>query len=100
MTSTTQIELEHFELPTQPSATKQVTIDAGNRRDGRVLGEVGGAEPNPTPHALALEKWNEPRGNMYRMAAIFISFFVMGSNDSAYGPLIPYVSFPASFALN
>lgn len=92
MTSTTQVELEHFDLPSRPSATKQNDADIASRSDGRVLGETGGAEPNPTPRVEALQKWNEPNGNIYRMAAIFVSFFLMGSNDSAYGPLIPYVS--------
>lgn len=54
--------------------------------------ETGGDEPNLTPRVEALQKWNDPNGNAYRMAAIFVSFLVMGSNDAAYGPLIPYVS--------
>lgn len=33
----------------------------------------------------ALEKWNQPRGNIYRSLAAFWSFLVMGANDAAYG---------------
>lgn len=33
----------------------------------------------------ALEKWNHPRINMYRLFATLWSFLVMGANDAAYG---------------
>ncbi|KAJ5810773.1 Major facilitator superfamily domain general substrate transporter [Penicillium robsamsonii] len=39
----------------------------------------------------SLEKWNQPRGNIYRTFATFWSFLVMGANDAAYGALIPYL---------
>ncbi|KAJ5365002.1 Major facilitator superfamily domain general substrate transporter [Penicillium concentricum] len=32
-----------------------------------------------------LEKWNQPRVNIYRTFATFWSFLVMGANDAAYG---------------
>lgn len=32
-----------------------------------------------------VEKWNEPRSNIYRTFATFWSFLVMGANDAAYG---------------
>ncbi|KAJ5501864.1 Major facilitator superfamily domain general substrate transporter [Penicillium fimorum] len=38
-----------------------------------------------------LEKWNQPRINVYRTIATFWSFLVMGANDAAYGALIPYL---------
>jgi fucose permease len=38
-----------------------------------------------------LERWNSPRTNLYRSGAAFWSFVVMGSNDAAYGALIPYL---------
>lgn len=38
------------------------------------------------------ERWNEPRINTYRLAAIFYAFIVFGMNDASYGALIPYVS--------
>lgn len=48
--------------------------------------------PSPTTQAAAkLERWNAPRSNLYRTLAAFWSFVVMGSNDAAYGALIPYV---------
>jgi hypothetical protein len=49
--------------------------------------------PSPTTQAAEkLERWNVPRANLYRSGAAFWSFVVMGSNDAAYGALIPYVS--------
>lgn len=53
--------------------------------------------PSPTTQAAPkLERWNAPRSNLYRTLAAFWSFVVMGSNDAAYGALIPYVRVQAS----
>lgn len=49
--------------------------------------------PSPTTHpAVKAERWNHPRSNLFKTIAAFWSFVVMGSNDAAYGALIPYVS--------
>ncbi|CAG7957063.1 unnamed protein product [Penicillium salamii] len=37
------------------------------------------------------EQWNHPRSNILKTLATFWSFLVMGANDSAYGPLLPYL---------
>jgi hypothetical protein len=48
--------------------------------------------PSPTTHpAVQPEQWNHPRSNLFKTMAAFWSFVVMGSNDAAYGALIPYV---------
>lgn len=48
--------------------------------------------PSPTTQAAVKpELWNYPRSNLFRTLAAFWSFVVMGSNDAAYGALIPYV---------
>lgn len=48
--------------------------------------------PSPTTQAPEKqERWNQSRTNIYRTFAAFWSFIVMGSNDAAYGALIPYV---------
>ncbi|KAJ5786975.1 Major facilitator superfamily domain general substrate transporter [Penicillium paradoxum] len=39
----------------------------------------------------SIERWNQPRINIYRTFATFWSFLVMGANDAAYGALIPYL---------
>lgn len=52
--------------------------------------------PSPTTQAAEkLERWNQSRTNVSRTFAAFWSFVVMGSNDAAYGALIPYVSVPS-----
>ncbi|KAF2266775.1 MFS general substrate transporter [Lojkania enalia] len=47
--------------------------------------------PSPTTASEQLDRWNHPRSNLYRTMAAFWSFIVMGSNDAAYGALIPYL---------
>lgn len=47
--------------------------------------------PPPTTATEIKQRWNAPRSNIPRVAACFWSFVVMGSNDAAYGPLIPYI---------
>ncbi|KAH7114442.1 major facilitator superfamily domain-containing protein [Dendryphion nanum] len=48
--------------------------------------------PSPTTApAEKLERWNQSRTNTWRTFAAFWSFVVMGSNDAAYGALIPYL---------
>ncbi|KAK1147809.1 hypothetical protein N8T08_000322 [Aspergillus melleus] len=37
------------------------------------------------------QNWNKPRSNIWKTLATFWSFFVMGANDSASGPLLPYL---------
>ncbi|KAL2815801.1 major facilitator superfamily domain-containing protein [Aspergillus cavernicola] len=51
---------------------------------GDVVGELRGTE-------LALEKWNEPAINAWRVLATFFSFIVVGANDGTYGALVPYL---------
>lgn len=43
------------------------------------------------PMVPARERWNNPRMNTWRLAAIFFAFIVFGMNDASYGALIPYV---------
>jgi len=48
--------------------------------------------PSPTTQAAErLERWNASRSTVYKILAAFWSFVVMGSNDAAYGALIPYL---------
>ncbi|QMW34977.1 hypothetical protein G4B84_010468, partial [Aspergillus flavus NRRL3357] len=58
------------------------------------------AQQSPTPEKSAqqakpvfkeAERWNHPRSNILKTLATFWSFLVMGANDAAYGPLIPYL---------
>lgn len=45
--------------------------------------------PPPSTAAHALLRWNNPKGNAYRLFAACYAFIVVGLNDAAYGPLIP-----------
>lgn len=45
----------------------------------------------PILEGAALQRWNEPRGNIARFGATFYSIFVFGLSDAAYGALLPYV---------
>ncbi|KAI0102233.1 putative MFS transporter [Nemania sp. FL0031] len=54
---------------------------------------VTGADREATPPLATevKERWNYPRTNIRRVMSCFYSFLVMGANDAAYGPLIPYL---------
>lgn len=41
--------------------------------------------------ADALGRWDYPRINTYRLAAIFFAFLNFGMNDGSYGALVPYI---------
>ncbi|RDW65225.1 hypothetical protein BP5796_09917 [Coleophoma crateriformis] len=65
-------------------------------RDGRAgteeveLGIRDACQP-PESAVNALQQWNNPRINMWRVFACCWSFFIAGGNDGAYGALIPYL---------
>lgn len=40
---------------------------------------------SPAFNAQQREKWNEPRVNSLRLASTYLSFFLLGCNDSSYG---------------
>ncbi|KAI0152731.1 putative MFS transporter [Xylariaceae sp. FL1272] len=50
-----------------------------------------GELPSPITATEVKERWNYPRANVPKVAACFYSLFVMGANDAAYGPLVPYL---------
>lgn len=48
--------------------------------------ELQAEENSPPPAAVyAMERWNQPRSNVYRTLATFWTFVVMGANDAVYG---------------
>ncbi|GAD93794.1 MFS transporter [Paecilomyces variotii No. 5] len=66
-----------------------LSVALGNRRPEPVSTELSEQEPQ---HVFQqVESWNSPRPNVWKTLATFWSFLVMGMNDSAYGPLIPYL---------
>lgn len=73
-------------------SVKPVGVTEFQKDIGTNSGEATPIElPLPTTAVNTLQRWNSPRINIYRVAAIFYSFFVMGLSDAAYGPLIPYL---------
>ena len=40
---------------------------------------------NPTSAVGQLQRWNNPRSNISRVFAAFLSFAIMGATDAAYG---------------
>jgi hypothetical protein len=94
-------QVEMHPIPLQP-AKPQNAIITGSHTGHRLSDTKGIQEddddpidlPSPTTQAAAkAERWNHPRSNFFKTMATFWSFVVMGSNDAAYGALIPYVSF-------
>ncbi|KAI1342965.1 MFS general substrate transporter [Xylariaceae sp. FL0016] len=71
-------------LSTKPS--RETSKDAVQEREDNTS-----PLPPPTTAVEIKQRWNFPRSNIPRVAACFWSFIVMGSNDAAYGPLIPYI---------
>ncbi|KAL9001370.1 MAG: hypothetical protein Q9169_000261 [Polycauliona sp. 2 TL-2023] len=54
----------------------------------------GPLEPFGQANSLVVEawdRWDRPRINTYRLAAIFYGFLVFGMNDGSYGALVPYI---------
>lgn len=100
MTSTTtittsELELQQLEIaPVLSEPAPAVTKGFGNsecRQPANLQTDAhSSAElPSPTTATHALESWNNPSGNSYRVFACFYAFIVVGLNDAAYGPLIP-----------
>lgn len=85
---TDAIELAPFpDSSTTTSVERKLgTTDHENVRD----------EENPPSTAVnALQKWNYPRANMWRVFACFWSFLVVGMNDGAYGVRSAFILLPS-----
>ncbi|KAH8689855.1 MFS transporter [Talaromyces proteolyticus] len=54
-------------------------------------GYVNGALLRKSKSENAVQKWNEPIINTWRVLATFFSFIVVGANDAIYGALVPYL---------
>lgn len=88
--SSTASTYELHPLPAKPN-----NIFTPNARSGSDFKQqtLQISDEKPPSHAVeALQRWNTPSINMWRVFATFWSFFVLGMNDGSYGALIPYVS--------
>ncbi|RYP69628.1 hypothetical protein DL771_005992 [Monosporascus sp. 5C6A] len=97
MASATEVvELQRVDLTPLPQAYRQST-DASRRSSSKDVPSSPEREsdmsPLPPPNTAVhvAQSWNNPRSNIVRILACFWSFTVMGANDAAYGPLIPYI---------
>ena len=92
----TRGDLELNQFSSKPQAVLESKSNPVSLSDStpRVLGSsVREDVPHPPEDAVeALERWNGPDGNMWRVFAAFWSFLVMGTNDGSYGALLPFVS--------
>ena len=67
-------------------------MSAALRDPGRLLSEdrpknidPGEFLPQPSTTVSIVERWNNPKANIYRTAATLFAFVIMGANDAAYG---------------
>ncbi|KAI1100071.1 MFS general substrate transporter [Jackrogersella minutella] len=98
-TSVVELELEPVYL-SSPFPKQDTPVDiadrgpsrrASSKNDNNVLEQDTSPLPPPVIASDVVQRWNYPRKNIPRVASCFWSFIVMGSNDAAYGPLIPYI---------
>ena len=71
--------------PSQPANADATT---------EIVGAATVIDENNGPFAevvTAQQAWNDPRINIWRVAAVFLGFLIMGMNDACYGPLIPSI---------
>jgi hypothetical protein len=81
-TEAISIGIEAIELAPIP----EPSTPAGERKLGTYDPESVREEVVPPSTAVhALQKWNSPRINMWRVFAAFWSFLVLGMNDGSYG---------------
>lgn len=71
--------IELAPLPASPAVSYQRQLSTSDVENVR--------EPATPPSTAvhALQKWNYPRSNMWRVFACFWSFLVVGMNDGSYG---------------
>lgn len=55
--------------------------------------------PPPSNAVEALQRWNDPPENKWKVLATFWSFLILGMNDGSYGALVPFVGHLLSLAL-
>ncbi|KAI9739949.1 MAG: hypothetical protein M1818_005005 [Claussenomyces sp. TS43310] len=79
------IELGYIQEARNPEPASRKNVAIGDSEDVRE--DVA----PPTTAVDALQKWNSPRINMWRVFATFFSFFIVGANDGSYGALIPHL---------
>jgi hypothetical protein len=54
-------------------------------KNGKTVEDTKVEGQDPTYESTKLERWNNPRINMYRYLTTLLCFINMGMNDAAYG---------------
>lgn len=86
-----------FQSATMPPKIQPPPSELGANRSspGHILSDLSESNPDSEPGisevVISRDKWNHPRINTWRLAAIFFAFFNFGLNDASYGALLPYV---------
>lgn len=93
-TRTTLIEMPPFQQPSALDPPKQqpISLQAVSH------GSAGEPAPGTSNIVEPSQRWNNPRINTYRLAAVFYAFIIFGMNDGSYGALVPYVNLDLSSA--
>ncbi|RMZ83394.1 hypothetical protein DV737_g1727, partial [Chaetothyriales sp. CBS 132003] len=78
-------------LGTSPGVSGRNSLEAG---DDDLRNDMS----PPASATEVLQRWNQPRGNIARLAFAFFSFVIAGMNDAATGALIP--SLESYYSLN
>jgi hypothetical protein len=70
-----------------------LSVSPSDERHPTPIPEDQGSEDDTPPlHAVNVAlRWNGSKTMIWRVLATFWCAFVMGSNDAAYGSIIPYV---------
>lgn len=93
MASTTAV----IEMPVEHWIRENTNLDTSSNRAIPLQDRPNRTEPDAEEFrpggavVEALERWDRPRINRYRLAAIFFAFLNFGMNDGSYGALVPYV---------
>jgi hypothetical protein len=83
-TSAADTELHRVDLNTVSSRHKHPDSSTwGNREHS---GDVPNDLPPPSTAVQALQSWNQPRSNKWRVFATFFAFILFGLNDSVWMP--------------
>ena len=76
------------EMAPLASSAKTLAIDFGKETSSGPVDfskNADSALPPPNNTVPALQRWNHPKTNMWRVFATFYSFIILGANDAAYG---------------
>jgi hypothetical protein len=73
--------------PMAASSTSERPRRSASDSNGSVAGRSSAGDDvlPPDGAVTAVQQWNKPRLNMWRVFATFGSFALMGANDAAYG---------------